>query len=73
MLLGMTFPLMAAGVLRLFPRGPGKTISLLYFTNSIGAAAGVLMSGFLLVRLLGIRSAGMINLGSIGSVYAPIP
>jgi len=65
-LLGMTFPLMSAGVLRLFPDRPGRSIGMLYFTNSIGAAIGVLTSGFLLVRLLGlpgtIRLAGAINL-----------
>lgn len=65
-LLGMTFPLMSAGVLRLFPGRPGRSIAMLYFTNSIGAAVGVLASGFFLVRLLGlpgtIRLAGAINL-----------
>ena len=65
-LLGMTFPLMSAGVLRLFPGRPGRSIGMLYFTNSIGAAIGVLASGFLLIRWLGlpgtIRLAGAINL-----------
>lgn len=65
-LLGMTFPLMSAGVLRLFPDRPGRSIAMLYFTNSIGAAVGVLTSGFVLVRLLGlpgtIRLAGAVNL-----------
>ena len=65
-LLGMTFPLMSAGVLRLFPDRPGRSIAMLYFTNSIGAAVGVLVSGFVLVRHLGlpgtVRLAGAINL-----------
>ncbi len=65
-LLGMTFPLMSAGVLRVWPQNQGRTISLLYFTNSIGAAAGVLASGFLFIRLVGlpgtIQLAGLINL-----------
>jgi hypothetical protein len=65
-LLGMTFPLMTAGVIRWRPDDPGRTISLLYFVNSIGAASGVLVSGFMLIRLLGlpwtIRTAGFINL-----------
>lgn len=65
-LLGMTFPLMSAGVLRFFPENPGKTISMLYFTNSIGASAGALISGFLLVRLAGLPGtmiiAGIINI-----------
>jgi spermidine synthase len=65
-LLGMTFPLMSAGILRLFPDRPGRSIAFLYFTNSIGAAIGVLASGFLLIRLIGlpgtIRFAGVINI-----------
>jgi spermidine synthase len=64
-LLGMTFPLMSAGILRLFPDKPGRTIAMLYFTNSIGAAIGVLVSGFVLICLTGlpgtIRIAGLIN------------
>lgn len=65
-LLGMTFPLMSAGIVRLAPQQPGRVISLLYFTNSLGAVLGVLTSGFLLIRLVGlpgtIRIAGLLNL-----------
>jgi len=53
-LLGTTFPLMSAGVLRGFPGRPGRTLSLLYFTNSLGAAVGVLVGGFVLVATLGL-------------------
>jgi predicted membrane-bound spermidine synthase len=65
-LLGMTFPLMSAGIIRLFPGEKGKTIALLYFTNSLGAAVGVVISGFFMVRVFGlpwtIRIAGLINI-----------
>lgn len=65
-LLGMTFPLMSAGILRLFPQQPGRSVAMLYFTNSIGAALGVLVSGFFLIRLAGLpgtmRIAGLLNL-----------
>ncbi len=65
-LLGATFPLMSAGVVRLFPERPGATLAALYFTNSLGGAAGVLASGFLLVGWLGLPGAmgvaGAINL-----------
>ena len=67
LLLGMTFPLMSAGVLRAHPERGGETIAMLYFTNSLGAAAGVLASGFLLVGWLGLpgtaAAAGAANLG----------
>ena len=64
-LLGMTFPLMTSGIVRRFPERPGRSIAMLYFTNSIGATIGVMASGFLLIRLFGlpgtIRIAGLIN------------
>ena len=48
-LLGMTFPLMSVGLIRTHPDRAGGTIAMLYFTNSLGAAAGVLASGFVLI------------------------
>jgi spermidine synthase len=65
-LLGTTFPLMSAGVLRLQPVRPGRKLALLYFSNSLGAAIGVLVAGFYLVELAGlpgtILAAAMLNL-----------
>jgi spermidine synthase len=53
-LLGMTFPLMSAGVLRRAGHAPGRVLAMLYFSNSIGAAAGVLIAGFYLLALAGL-------------------
>lgn len=55
-LLGMTFPLMSAGVIRLAGAGeaPGRILSLLYFANSLGAAGGVLLAGFVLLEAVGL-------------------
>lgn len=65
-LLGMTFPLMTAGLLRAMPERSGESISALYFANSIGGALGVLASGFVLINTLGLPgtaiAAGSINL-----------
>ena len=65
-LLGMTFPLMSAGLARAHPAAAGESIAMLYFTNSLGAAFGVLASGFLLIEAFGLpgtlRVAGLINL-----------
>ena len=73
-LLGTTFPLMSAGVVRLWPRLAGSSIAMLYFSNSIGAAAGVLASGFLLVGELGlpgtIIAASVLNLAVAAVVFA---
>lgn len=65
-LLGATFPLMSAGLIRRYPLGPGGSLAMLYFTNSFGAAMGVLASGFLLIELFGLpgtmQLAGVVNL-----------
>lgn len=64
-LLGMTFPLMSVGLIRWFPDKPGASLSILYFTNSFGAAIGVLASGFWMLPSFGLPgtvfTAGLIN------------
>jgi predicted membrane-bound spermidine synthase len=76
-ILGTTFPFMTAGVVRLFPDQPGRTIALLYFANSIGGAMGVLASGFVLIKLVGLPGAmaiaGVINLCVAFTVAAMAP
>jgi predicted membrane-bound spermidine synthase len=69
-LLGATFPLMSAGLVRTTNAEArpvlGEPIAMLYFANSLGAAAGVLTSGFVLIAWVGLpgtlRTAGIINL-----------
>ena len=65
-LLGMTFPLISGGLIRRWPSHPGETLAILYFTNSLGAAIGVLVSGFLLIAAVGlpgtILTAGLLNI-----------
>ncbi|HET7729785.1 MAG TPA: hypothetical protein VFK48_07120 [Usitatibacter sp.] len=65
-LLGTTFPLMSGGIMRLFPESSGRALSMLYFTNSFGAALGVLASGFYLIDHFGlpgtILTAGLMNI-----------
>lgn len=51
-LLGATFPLMSAGILRRWGFRPGAVLSWLYASNSLGAAVGVLLAGFYLVSRL---------------------
>ncbi|MFN2316422.1 MAG: spermidine synthase [Gemmatimonadales bacterium] len=81
-LLGATFPLMSAGVLRRVPHEPGRVLSLLYFANSFGAAVGVLVAGFVLFQMVGLpgtlQAAAILNLlvalaGIIISRLRPIP
>jgi predicted membrane-bound spermidine synthase len=72
-LLGMTFPLMSAGLARAAPRALGGSLAMLYFTNSLGGAAGVLASGFWLLDALGLpgtlRVAGVLNLAIAAAVW----
>jgi spermidine synthase len=64
-LLGATFPLMSAGLVRA-TQARGEAVAMLYFSNSLGAAAGVLASGFVLIAWVGLpgtlRTAGIVNL-----------
>jgi hypothetical protein len=72
-LLGTTFPLMSGGILRLDPRLPGSKLAFLYFLNSIGAVAGVLSSGFLMIPTIGLPgalfTAGSLNVALALCVY----
>jgi spermidine synthase len=65
-LLGATFPLLASALIRRSSKEQGKTIALLYFSNSLGAVFGVLTSGFLWIDAFGlpgtILNAGYINI-----------
>ncbi|HEY7673968.1 MAG TPA: fused MFS/spermidine synthase [Burkholderiales bacterium] len=65
-LLGATFPLLSGAVIRRSPGASGHHLAMLYFTNSIGAAAGALAAAFLLIGWLGMpgtmRLAGALNL-----------
>lgn len=79
LLLGMTFPLMSTALVRRFPESSGRAISMLYFTNSLGAALGVLVAGFALIAWSGlpgtILTAAGINvwLGLLVWVLSRVP
>src|SRR5258706_4136778 len=72
-LLGMTFPLMSAGLARAHPDRAGESVAMLYFTNSLGAVLGILASGFVLIAALGLpgtlRLAGVLNLLVAAAVW----
>lgn len=56
-LLGATFPLLSNGLMRRLRAGNGAILSGLYFTNSIGAAAGALVATFVLLPGVGLPGA----------------
>src|SRR5687768_14709100 len=72
-LLGMTFPLMSAALVRAHPARPGESIAMLYCTNSLGAAFGVLASGFWLIGWVGLpgtlQAAAALNLAIAALVW----
>ncbi|MFO0631469.1 MAG: hypothetical protein U0168_01325 [Nannocystaceae bacterium] len=59
-MLGTTFPLMSVGILRRDLARSGEILSMLYFTNSLGASLGALFSGFVLVAKIGLPGALMV-------------
>lgn len=79
LLMGTTFPLMSGAILRRFPGRDGSNLATLYFSNSMGAALGVLVASFILIGLLGLpgtlQLAGVINLliGASALLFARTP
>jgi spermidine synthase len=75
-LLGMTFPLISGGLIRRWPARPGETLATLYFTNSLGAAIGVLISGFVLIKWVGlpgtILTAAILNIALASVIWATV-
>lgn len=65
-LLGATFPLMSAGLIRALPNEDGEVLGGLYFTNSLGAALGALLTTFWLLPAVGlpgtVMTAGLLNI-----------
>ena len=68
--LGMTFPLMSVGVRRRRPGDSGHVLGVVYFSNSLGASLGAMLSGFVLVPWVGLpgalTAAGVLNLAIMG-------
>lgn len=54
--MGGTFPVMGQLLIR-SPQGLGRTGSLLYGTNTIGAAVGAVVAGFVLLPAIGLRGS----------------
>ncbi len=56
-LLGMTFPILSVGMIRLNKEDKGRSLSFLYFTNSLGAGFGALIAVFYLLPQFGLPGA----------------
>jgi spermidine synthase len=65
-LLGMTFPLLATGMIRHFSDGGKASLPLLYFGNSLGGAAGILLCSYWLVSAFGTH--GALQMAALGNL-----
>jgi predicted membrane-bound spermidine synthase len=65
-LLGMTFPLLATGMIRHFRDGGKASLPLLYFGNSLGGAAGILLCSYWLVSAFGTH--GALQMAALGNL-----
>lgn len=65
-LLGMTFPLLATGVIRSFRDGGRASLPLLYFGNSLGGAIGILVCSYWLVSAFGTH--GSLQIAALGNL-----
>jgi predicted membrane-bound spermidine synthase len=68
-LLGMTFPLISNGIIRRWPEQPGEALSMLYFTNSLGAAIGVLVAGFVRNVMLAMGALALLTLPAYNASF----
>ncbi len=61
--LGTTFPLMAAGLVRADQSHPGGSVAQAYLLNTLGGAAGVLLAGFLFIGWVGLPGTAVVAAG----------
>jgi predicted membrane-bound spermidine synthase len=71
MILGATFPLMGAALVRADPTRPGQAVARAYLWNTLGGAAGVLLAGFWMIGVFGLPgtsvAAAVLNLIAAGA------
>jgi hypothetical protein len=71
--LGTTFPLMAAGLVRADRDHPGGAVAAAYLLNTFGGALGVLLAGFVFIGAFGLPgtslAAAALNLTAAGLVW----
>lgn len=65
--LGMNFPFLAVGIIRMDRDSGSRSLPMLYFTNSIGAAIGILATSYYFIRVAGLPGtlaiAAILNFG----------
>ncbi len=61
LLMGATFPILVAAMELEFPKRKHQIVSHLYFLNSLGASAGVLLTSFFLIKNFGLPGTLLIS------------
>ncbi len=61
--LGATFPLMAAALVRMDTGHPGRAVARAYLLNTLGGAAGVLLAGFWMIGTFGLPGTSVVAAG----------
>ena len=70
LLMGMTLPVMVAELQQREQGNIGHAVSVLYGANTLGAAMGALLSGYVILPMLGItKSTALSAAGSLGLAY----
>ena len=65
-MIGMTFPVLAIGLMRIVQDRGKTTLSRLYFTNSLGAAVGIMVTSYILIPSFGtVDSLTLAGLGNL--------
>jgi predicted membrane-bound spermidine synthase len=71
-LMGATLPILVAHAVRVY-RNVGVSVGVLYFANTLGAALGAALSGFVALYYLGLAStiytAALLNIGVSAAVW----
>jgi predicted MFS family arabinose efflux permease len=71
-LMGATLPILVAHAVRVY-RNVGVSVGVLYFANTLGAALGAALTGFVALYYLGLTStiygAALLNIGVSAAVW----
>ena len=64
--MGMTFPFVASGLIRLREDSGKSSLSLLYFVNSLGGALGIVVTSYFFIRLWGTPgTSSVVGMGNL--------
>ena len=69
-LLGMTYPILASGMIRICGDSGARSLPMLYFTNSLGAATGILVTSYYFLGQFG--TIGTLMIAGLGNAIVGV-